>query len=131
FLQDIVNAPGFWTQKTLSFPTDIQVKSYLQPTPKVIASVSAVGYKDTATLNAFSGNGVVQMPIYASATSSYSNSSGNGAGGSVTTASAALSVTYYYNLVPEPSGVALMGLGTLGLCLFTGVRSRRRSRAAA
>jgi len=121
---DIVTSPGFWTQKSLTYGTDIFTPNYIEPTPKVIASTSAVTYSDTSMLKLFSGTGNLSMPVYATAVSNFSNNKGNGAGGSTTTAAAALSVTYYYTFVPEPSSMALTGLGAVGLC----VASRRRLR---
>jgi len=133
-LNDIVNTPTFFTQKTLTYPTDTSNKNYLQPLSEALTvkSISAIGYFDSSTLNMFSGKGAVSMPVIATAQSSYLNSAGNGAGGSITTAYAALSVTYYYTFapVPEPSSLALTGLGALGLCVTTRVKSRRKDHAA-
>jgi len=130
-LANVVNTPTFFTQKTLTFPTDIKNASYIQPTPKVVASTSAMGYFDKSTLDLFSGKGTLSLPVYATATSGYTNSAGNGAGGSRTSAAAALSVTYYYYFVPEPSSLALTGLGALGLCVVCRARNRREENAAA
>lgn len=132
-VSDLVNTPTFWTQKTLSYPTETGNPNYLQPLDQALTvkSISAIGYTDSSKLSLFTGNGTLMMPVIATAQSSYTNSSGNGAGGSITTAYAALSVTYYYYFVPEPSSLALTGLGALGLCVVSRAQSRRKERAAA
>jgi len=131
-LANAVNTPTFTTAKTLTFTTNGPIgPHYIDPTPKVIASTSAMGYTDQNTLNTFSGKGTLAMPVYANATSSFTNISGNGVGGSRTSAAAALSVTYYYYFVPEPSSMVLTGLGAVGLCVVSRVRNRRKETAAA
>jgi PEP-CTERM motif len=122
---DIVNTPTFFTQKTLNYPTDIATKIYVQPTPKDVPGTSAMGYIDATTLGHFQGTSTVQLPVFATATSGYTTSSGNGFGSSTTLASAALSITYYYYYVPEPSSMALTGIGGIGLLLAARGRGRR------
>jgi len=127
---DSVNAPGFFTQKTLSYPDQLKVPHYLDPV-KTVAGTSALGYFDSTTLNVFTGPGTISAPEIATAASSYTNSAGNGAGGSSTFASATLSVTYFYFVAPEPSSFVLMGLGAVGLCVVARVRHRSQVLEAA
>jgi len=122
---DSVNSPGFFTQKTLSYPDQLKVPHYLDPV-KVVSGTSALGYFDSTTLNIFTGSGTISAPVIATAASSYMTSSGNGVGGSSTFASAALSVTYYYFIAPEPSSFALMGLGAVGLYVIVRGRHHRK-----
>jgi hypothetical protein len=72
----------------------------------------------------FSGTGSVDLPISATAFSSFYSDTGNGSGMVATTASAIVTVQYKYtpiiNSVPEPSGLILLGLG-IGL----GILARR------
>ncbi len=123
--------PGFTTSKTLAYPTQITNPNYVDPTPKIISGTSALGYTDSSVLNTFTGNGQMTLPVYAEASSTFNNNAGNGVGGSRTSVSAALSVTYYYYYVPEPSSMVLTGLGAFGLCLITRVRSHREVSAVA
>jgi len=127
---DSVNSPTFFTQKTLSYPDQLTVPHYLDPV-KTVAGTSAIGYFDSSTLAVFTGPGVITAPVVATASSSFMNSSGNGVGGSSTFASAALSVTYYYFIAPEPSSFVLMGLGAVGLCVVARGRHRRKGLEAA
>jgi hypothetical protein len=129
---DAVGTPGFFTQKTLSYPDQLMVPHYLD-VPKVVSGIAAAGYLDAKTLAIFTGTGTVEAPVTAMASSSYMSSSGNGAGGSSTFASATLSVTYYYQFVtvPEPTSFGLMGLGIVGLCVAARVHHRRKSLEAA
>jgi len=104
--------------KTVMVPSDGTFKSF----PGSTSSVPG-GYTDPNILAAFTGKGSLTIPVYATATSSFTSLSGNGAGTSEMLAMATVRVVYYY--VPEPSSLALFGLGALGLA-WAG-RGRARS----
>jgi hypothetical protein len=78
----------------------------------------------------FIGTGIVQLPVSASAFSSFFTSSGNGAGAVLTKAHATVTIQYGYtpNVIPEPSSLILLSLGT-GLGLLAISSHRRRGRA--
>jgi len=111
------------SQVMTSTPSDVFSKYVTLPQRMFPGSQSA-NYTDTATLKHFLGNGTVSLPVYAMATSSFTSTSANGFGGSVTLASAKINLVYSYILVPEPSAFALTGLGMMGLAWAT----RRRPR---
>jgi hypothetical protein len=74
----------------------------------------------------FIGMGDVNLPIAATAFSSFYSSSGNGGGAVRTMANAAVTIQYSYNAaaIPEPSTAILLGLG-IGISLFAIWRRRR------
>jgi hypothetical protein len=80
----------------------------------------------------FTGTNTLALPVTASAFSTFSSSSGNGQGSVSTMGSADVTVSYNYHdtipvgqIVPEPTSLALWGLGGLTLA----VRYRHRARA--
>ena len=82
----------------------------------------------------FIGMGDVNLPVAATAFSSYYSSSGNGGGAVRTTANAAVTIQYSYSAspsgtsaTPEPSTAILLGLG-IGITLFASRRRRRSAR---
>ncbi len=76
----------------------------------------------------FIGRGEVDLPVAATAFSSFFSSSANGGGAVLTKANAVVTLQYSYSAssTPEPSTAILLGLG-IGISLLA---SRRRRRAA-
>lgn len=66
-------------------------------------------------LNDFTGTTPISLRYVANGTHDYTADNGNGKAVFVTTASAKGYVIYNYQAVPEPSSVAALGLGALGL----------------
>lgn len=79
---------------------------------------------DPRLLSLFTGTGTVGLPVSATGGTFFSTSSGNGAGSILTFASVTVALSYTY-AVPEPSSVALLGLGGIGIVLAGGLRRRR------
>jgi len=126
---DLVGAPGFLTQVSLT-PTPGQgFPQSVTQGPKTISGSSGQGFFDATTLGWFTGTGTISLPVAAASTSTFTSSSGNGFGGAITAASAGLTVTYYYHYlpVPEPTSLVLTGLGGAGLLLVCRPRGRRAS----
>jgi hypothetical protein len=76
----------------------------------------------------FIGTGTVDLPVTATAFSSFYSSSGNGSGAVFTTANATVTIQYVYSSVssvPEPSSAILLGLGIVGISILA-TRLRRR-----
>jgi hypothetical protein len=80
-------------------------------------------------LKSFIGTGKVDLPITATAFSSFYSDSGNGSGAVLTKARATFTVQYLYtstqSIIPEPSSAILLALGIGGG--FLADRSRRRA----
>ncbi len=74
----------------------------------------------------FIGTGDVNLPVDATAFSSFYSSSGNGGGAVRTMANAAVTIHYAYSAaaIPEPSTAILLGLG-IAISLFASTRRRR------
>jgi len=79
---------------------------------------------DPNMLALFTGTGTFGLPVFANGGTSFSTSSGNGSGRIVTLASVSVALSYTY-VVPEPSSVALLGLGGVGIVVAGGLRRRR------
>jgi hypothetical protein len=78
----------------------------------------------------FIGMGDVNLPVAATAFSSFFSSSGNGGGAVRTTANAAVTIQYSFDAIvtPEPSTAILLGLG-ISISLFASTRRRRAASA--
>ncbi len=106
--------------------------NYIPPTLTEQSFQRMLTAADSASLfNEFIGTGTVDLPVTATAFSSFYSSSGNGGGAVFTAASASVSIQYGYQIspqsVPEPSSVLLLGLG-VGLVFL--IRRRRRRAAS-
>jgi hypothetical protein len=79
----------------------------------------------------FIGLGDVNLPVAATAFSSFYSSSGNGGGAVRTTANAAVTIQYSFDAIvtPEPSTAILLGLG-ISISLFASTRRRRAASAS-
>ena len=79
----------------------------------------------TSLFSDFIGTGMVDLPVSATANSSFFSSSGNGGGGVVTKANATVTVQFVYlAAVPEPSSVFLIGVG-IGIVILASKLHRR------
>jgi PEP-CTERM motif-containing protein len=77
----------------------------------------------------FIGKGTVDLPVTATAFSSFYSSSGNGSGIVTTDANATVTIQYQFSsVVPEPSSAILLGLGIGIGILATRLRRRGTSR---
>jgi PEP-CTERM motif len=65
----------------------------------------------SSVFSEFIGTGTVDLPVTATAFSSFYSSTGNGSGGVLTKANASVTIQYNYSSIPEPSSVILLGLG--------------------
>jgi hypothetical protein len=103
--------------------------NYIPPTVTEQSFQRTLTAADSASLfKEFIGNGTFDLPVTATAFSSFYSNTGNGGGGVLTTASASVSIQYNFQIapesVPEPPGVFLLGLGA-GLLFFGSRRGRR------
>jgi hypothetical protein len=130
---NLVTPPTFTNSSTQTATvSDVFSKFVTLPTQTTTGTVPQ-SYKSTgtpqdqATLNQFLYNGsngkFINLPVTASAQSTFTTNSGNGFGSSVTLAGATITVVYHY-LVPEPSSLVLTGLGMMGLGTIVVKRSR-------
>jgi hypothetical protein len=101
--------------------------NYIPPTiTEQTFSLTLTAADAPSLFSEFIGLGDVNLPVAATAFSSYFSSSGNGGGAVRTTANAAVTIQYSYNAIvtPEPSTAILLGLG-ISISLFASTRRRR------
>jgi len=79
---------------------------------------------DPGQLALFTGSGTVGLPVFANGGTFFSTTSGNGTGSIITYATVTVALSYTY-VVPEPSSMALLGLGGVGIVLAGNFRRRR------
>jgi hypothetical protein len=106
--------------------------NYIAPSIATLSLSITLDNSNLASLmSEFVGTGTFGLPITANANSSFYSNSGNGSGILRTSASATVSVQYLYtpSIVPEPSGLTLLGLGA-GVGLLAAGRGRRAARPA-
>jgi hypothetical protein len=130
-INDLVGAPTFansgsrTSKSTDTFPENVVLG------PQITSGDSKMAYfwnTSPNVTNAFTGTGVIKLPVIATATSDFTTSSGNGRGTSDTFALASINVIYFYTFVPEPSSVVLTALGGTALAACY---QRRRARSSA
>jgi len=129
----LTSAPFVNTETLTANPSSILGKTVTFPTKTITGTMSspAGGYSGGMTLLNFTGTGTTRLPVVSQASSTFSTSSGNGFGSSVTDAKATITISYRYALVPEPSSVLLVGMGCLGLLGVSRQRFRRKGLKAA
>jgi hypothetical protein len=114
------------TYSSLLNPTD---PHFLAPTATEATLTRTIS--DPATLAAFTGSGNVELPVTATAHSSFESSTGNGGGGVLTRARADVTLSYNYTpptpppaAVPEPATVVSLVVG-IGMVLARKVWRKR------
>jgi hypothetical protein len=105
--------------------------NYIPPTITTQSFSRTLTAADASSLfEDFIGTGKVELPVTASAFSSFYSSSGNGGGAVLTTGNAVVTIQFAFSPpVPEPSSIILLGLG-IGLGALTLSRRHRRQASA-
>ncbi len=112
---------------TFSSFLPINDPNFIPPTGSQQLFTRTLGPADSPSLlSEFIGTGLVDLPVTATAFSSFLSESGNGGGAVMTLASATVTIQYNYVPVPEPSSLLLLGSG-----IAVGLFARRLCRRAA
>ena len=117
---------------TFSSLLPVNDPNFIPPSIATLSFTNTLDASNEASLiPQFIGMGLVDIPVSSVANSSFYSSSGNGGGFVRTSASATVTVQYLYtpSIIPEPSGLILLGLGA-GLGLLAAGRTRRAARPA-
>ena len=119
---ELTESSGTWSSMF-----DITNPNFIPPTiTKQSFSLTLTATDAPSLFSEFIGTGDVNLPVAATAFSSFFSSSGNGGGAVRTVANAAVTIQYSYSaaVIPEPSTAILLSLG-IGISLFA-IRRRRR-----
>lgn len=95
-----------------AFPQTIVLPRKVQTGGTMTSLTSAA---DLALFMGATAADMIHLPVSATAMSSYTTSSGNGAGFAATQAGVTVGVSYTYEPVPEPATVLILGLGAAAL----------------
>ena len=126
-LVQLTESSGIWSSMF-----SITNPNYIPPTiTEQTFSLTLTAADAPSLFSEFIGLGDVNLPVAATAFSSYFSSSGNGGGAVRTTANAAVTIQYSYDAIvtPEPSTAILLGLG-ISISLFASTRRRRTACAS-
>jgi hypothetical protein len=122
----MTESSGTWSSL---FP--ITNPNFIPPTmTEQLYSRSLTASNAASLFSEFIGTGAFDLPITATAFSSFYSSSGNGSGGVLTRADAIVTIQYEFLGIPEPSSIILLSLGA-GICLVACHLYRRASQPAA
>jgi hypothetical protein len=112
--------------------------NFIEPTmTQQSFSLSLTQANDPSLFSEFIGTGVVDLPVSATAFSSFFSSSGNGGGAVLTKGNAVVTLSYSYDEgqsvnpppIPEPSSAVLLGLG-VGICVIANRWRHRKASAS-
>jgi hypothetical protein len=95
--------------------TPLPGQGFIAPTViHQVVSLTLTAANDPSLFSEFIGKGQVDLPVSATAFSSFYSSSGNGSGTVLTSAQASVELQYVFTpftVIPEPSSAILLGLG--------------------
>jgi hypothetical protein len=104
----MTEASGTWSS------TPVGNQGFIPPTvTHQVLSLTLTNASTPSLFSQFIGSGKVDLPVSATANSSFFSSTGNGTGEVLTTANASVEIQYIFTpfAIPEPSSAILLGLG--------------------